>query len=113
MAKDTTATDSDEPVTPAGAEGEGTLTYDDVDPTATAGFKPMVVIAAVTLVTFFLFGGGLPIYWVQGEEGYTLFTYGSVLWGLIVIASGFVFEYWVERNEKQAAGRTQTAGREA
>ena len=74
------------------------LSYDDVDISVTSGYKPMIVIAALTIITFFLFGGGLPIYWGD-SQGYTLFTYGSVLWGLTIISLGFIYEFWVERNE--------------
>lgn len=74
------------------------LSYDDVDISVTSGYKPMIVIAVLTIISFFLFGGGLPIYWGD-SRGYTLFTYGSVLWGLTIISLGFIYEFWVERNE--------------
>lgn len=60
----------------------------------------MIVIASLTIVTFFLFGGGLPLYWGE-SEGYTLFTYSIVLWGISVILLGFTYEYWVEKNESE------------
>lgn len=78
---------------------KGGVTYEEVDVSTSAGYKPMITIAFLTIISFFLFGGGLPIYWGEGE-GYTLLTYGSVLWGITVIALAFIYEFWVERNEE-------------
>ena len=86
-------------------EMSGSVSYDEVDVSTSAGYKPMITIAFLTIASFFLFGGGLPIYWGEGE-GYTLLTYGSVLWGITVIALAFIYEFWVERNESQTQNRT-------
>jgi hypothetical protein len=56
---------------------DATFSYDDVDVSVTSGYKPMIVVAVLTIITF-LFSGGLPICWGDGQ-GYTLFTYGSIL----------------------------------
>ena len=46
-----------------------------------------------------LFVVGLPIHWEAGEGGYTLITFTAPLWGVVIVALGFVYEYWVEKKE--------------
>lgn len=75
------------------------LSYDDVDINLTAGYKPAAVVALATLVSLVLLGGGLPIHWEAGEGGYTLLTYTAPLWGVVIVALGFIYEYWVEKKE--------------
>lgn len=75
-----------------------TVTYEEVDVTTAAGFKPMIG-AAITIVGSFFLLGGLPFYWTGGEGEVTLMAYTMALWGIIVIATGFVYEYYVERND--------------
>ena len=82
--------------------GETTLTYEEVDVTTAAGFKPMIG-AAVAIVGSFFVLGGLPFYWTGGNGEVTLMAYTMALWGIIVIATGFVYEYYVERNESANA----------
>lgn len=86
------------------APGEG-LSYEDVDINLTAGYKPAATIAVVTLASLVLLGGGLPIHWESGNGGYTLLTYTAPLWGVVVVALGFVYEYWVERKENERDSR--------
>lgn len=82
---------------------EEELAYENVDVTTAAGFRPMIGAAATILVSFFLLGG-LPFYWTSGGGEVALMSYTMLLWGVIVIATGFVYEYYVEKSEADAAG---------
>lgn len=77
---------------------ETTVTYEEVDITTAAGFKPMIG-AAITIVGSFFLLGGLPFYWTGGQGEVTLMAYTMALWGIIVIATGFAYEYYVERSD--------------
>jgi fatty acid desaturase len=108
MSSQNTATDSSATGRGTGASpGEATLTYEEVDITTTAGFRPMIGAAATILVSFFVLGG-LPFYWTGGTGQVTLMAYTMVLWGIVCITTGFVFEYYVERNESAEAASEGT-----
>lgn len=103
MSGQNTGTDSDATGRqPDVSSSETTLTYDEVDITTAAGFKPMIGAAATILISFFVLGG-LPFYWTGGSGQITLMAYTMALWGIIVVGTGFVYEYYVERNESATA----------
>lgn len=54
----------------------------------------MLITAGIVLISWILLTG-LPIYWQTGSGELTLFTYTSVLWGIIIVVMGFVYEYWM------------------
>lgn len=89
-----------------GADGSAastrSLSYDDVDINLTAGYRPTIVVSLVVAVSFVLFGGVIPGFAGDGG-GMTLMTYTVVIWGAIVGVLGFVYEYWIGRNQKAAA----------
>lgn len=64
----------------------------------------MLVTAGVVLASWILLTG-LPFYWQTGDGELTLFSYTSVLWGIIVIIMGFVYEYWVTSIENEESDR--------
>ncbi|WP_254525709.1 hypothetical protein [Natrinema caseinilyticum] len=76
------------------------ISYSDVEIQRSAGLKPMLVTAGVVLVSWILLTG-LPFYWETGSGNLTLFAYTSVLWGVVIIAMGFVYEYWVTSIEDE------------
>ena len=78
-------------------EGER-IAYEDISFTDQPGFKPMIGIGSIVLVSFFLLSG-LPMYAEPGQGGFTIYTYTVVLWGLVVIACGFLYEYWLMKIE--------------
>lgn len=80
------------------AEGK-TVAYEDISFTDQPGFKPMIGIASLVLISFFLLAG-LPIYAEPGEGSLTLFSYTAVIWGVVIIALGFVYEYWLMKIEE-------------
>lgn len=86
------------------ATDEVELEYDDVNMTLTAGYKPTIVVSLATIVSFLLLGGVLPPLWGTGDGGYTLFTYTSILWGVVIAALGFVYEYWIRANQNRDEG---------
>lgn len=105
MSGQNTAPDSDaagRQMSASSTVNEPTLTYDEVDITTAAGFKPMIG-AAVTIVGSFFVLGGLPFYWTGGNGQITLMAYTMALWGITTIATGFVYEYYVEHNESANA----------
>lgn len=103
MSSQNTATDSSATERQTGtSSSETTLTYEEVDITTTGGFKPMIGAAATILISFFILGG-LPFYWTGGTGQVALMAYTMVLWGIICIVTGFVYEYYVERNESAEA----------
>ena len=83
----------DKQPTDAGAVG-----YEDINFRNQAGFKPMIGIFALILISFFLLVG-LPMYSEPGDGTLTLFTYTSVIWGIVIIVGGFVYEYWLTKTE--------------
>lgn len=91
--------DAERMETPSAPKRE--LSYDDVDINLTAGYKPAATVAFATLASLVLLGGGLPIHWGAGDGGYTLLTYTAPLWGVMIVALGFVYEYWVEKKENE------------
>lgn len=78
-------------------EGER-IAYEDISFTDQPGFKPMIGIGSIVVISFFLLAG-LPQYAEPGDGGTTLFTYTAVLWGVVVIACGFLYEYWLMKSE--------------
>ena len=86
-------------------DGNGTgasarsISYDDVNINLTAGFKPTIVVSLVVAVSFVLFGGIIPGFTGDGG-GITVMTYTVVIWGAIVGVLGFVYEYWIRRNQR-------------
>lgn len=78
------------------------LSYDDVDINLTAGYKPTIVVSLVVAVSFVLFGGVIPGFAGDGG-GITVMTYTILVWGAIVGSLGFVYEYWIGRNQETAA----------
>jgi hypothetical protein len=75
------------------------LSYDDVDINLTAGYKPTIIVSLVVVVSFVLFGGVIPGFTGDGG-GITVMTYTVIVWGAIVGSFGFVYEYWVGRNQE-------------
>lgn len=78
-------------------EGER-LAYEDISFTDQPGFKPMIGIGSVVVISFFLLAG-LPMYAEPGDSSLTVFTYTSIVWGLVIIACGFLYEYWLMKVE--------------
>lgn len=79
------------------------LAYEDVDINLTAGYRPTIVVSLVVAATLVVLGVVVPA--LQGDaEGVTAMTYAVVLWGAIVGSLGFVYEYWIRRNQR-ARGR--------
>ena len=78
------------------------LEYSDVEIQRSAGLRPMLVTAGVVLVSWIALTG-LPFYWQSGNGELTLFSYTSVLWGVIIIVMGFVYEYWITSLEDEEA----------
>ncbi|MFC7157171.1 hypothetical protein ACFQPA_17190 [Halomarina halobia] len=85
-------------------QGSPEIGYSDVEIQRSAGLRPMMVTAALVLISWILLTG-LPIYWQSGDGELTLFTYTSVLWGVVIIVLGFVYEYWVTSLENDEEGR--------
>ncbi|PSQ02799.1 hypothetical protein BRC94_00680 [Halobacteriales archaeon QS_5_70_17] len=83
-------------------EGTPSLAYEDVNLSLTAGYKPTIAVSLVVAVSFVLFGGVIPGM-DGGGGGMTTMTYTIVLWGIVVGSLGFVYEYWIERNERGRA----------
>lgn len=79
---------------------ETKVSYSDVEIQRAAGLKPMLVTAGVVLASWILLTG-LPFYWQTGDGTLTLFAYTSVLWGVVIIVMGFVYEYWVTALEDE------------
>lgn len=79
------------------------LSYDDVNINLTAGYKPTIVVSLVVAVSFVLFGGVIPGF-AGGGGGITTMTYTTIVWGAIVGSLGFVYEYWIGRNQKASVG---------
>lgn len=77
------------------------LSYDDVDINLTAGYKPTIVVSLIVAVSFVLFGGVIPGF-AGGGGGITTMTYTVVVWGAIVGSLGFLYEYWIRRNQEDA-----------
>ncbi len=75
------------------------ISYDDVSFTDQAGFKPMIGILAVVLISFALLVG-LPMYSEPGDGEFTLFTYTSIIWGVTIILCGFAYEFWLMKIEE-------------
>lgn len=74
------------------------ISYEDVNINLTAGYKPTIVISLLVTVSFVLFGGIVPGL-DGGGGGVTLMTYTVAAWGLVVGVLGFVYEYWIGRNQ--------------
>lgn len=86
-----------------GGETTPSLAYEDVNLSLTAGYRPTIAVSLAVAVSFVLFGGVIPGM-AGGGGGMTTMTYTIVLWGIVVGSLGFVYEYWIERNER---GRTE------
>lgn len=84
------------------------ISYEDVNIDLTAGYKPTIVVSLVVAASFVLLGGVVPGL-DGGGGGMTAMTYTVVVWGFIVGVLGFVYEYWIGRN--QATAGTDRAGR--
>ena len=78
-------------------EGER-IAYEDISFTDQPGFKPMIGIGSIVVISFFLLSG-LPMYAEPGSGGFTIYTYTVVLWGIVIIACGFLYEYWLMKVE--------------
>jgi hypothetical protein len=76
------------------------IEYSEVGIQRSAGLRPMIVTAALVLTSWILLTG-LPIYWETGDGELTLFAYTSVLWGVVIVALGFVYEYWITSIEDE------------
>jgi len=63
------------------------VSYEEISFRDQAGFKPMIGVFALVLISFFLLAG-LPTYAEPGDGTLTLFSYTSVIWGIIIIAGG-------------------------
>lgn len=98
--------EGNESVSTLDEDGTGTtarsMSYEDVDINLTAGFRPTIVVSLVVAVSFVAFGGIIPGFAGDGG-GITVMTYTVVLWGAIVGVLGFVYEYWIRRNQEAAA----------
>lgn len=90
-----TSTDvaSDEPPTDA-----STVSYEEISFKDQAGFKPMIGVFALVLITF-VFLIGLPMYSEPGDGSLTLFSYTAPIWGAVIIAGGFIYEFWLMKVE--------------
>lgn len=83
----------------SGAETGPSLAYEDVNLTLTAGYWPTIAVSLTVAVSFVLFGGVIP--GMDGDGGgMTTMTYTIVLWGIVVGSLGFVYEYWIGRNQR-------------
>lgn len=74
------------------------LTYEEISFTDQPGFKPMIGIGSIVVISFFLLSG-LPMYAEPGNGEFTIYTYTAVLWGLVIIVCGFLYEYWLMKIE--------------
>lgn len=74
------------------------IAYEDISFTDQPGFKPMIGIASLVIISFILLAG-LPIYAEPGDGELTLFSYTSIIWGLVIITCGFIYEYWLMKIE--------------
>lgn len=76
------------------------MEYSEVEIQRSAGLKPMLVTAGVVIVSWIALTG-LPFYWQTGDGELTLFSYTTVLWGVVIIVMGFVYEYWITSLEDE------------
>lgn len=86
----------------SGSKTPRSLAYEDVNLTLTAGYRPTIVVSLVVAASFVLFGGVIPGM-DGGGGGMTTMTYTIVLWGIVVGSLGFVYEYWIGRNQSAGA----------
>ncbi|SEH18080.1 hypothetical protein SAMN04487967_3606 [Natronorubrum sediminis] len=77
---------------------ENVIAYEDISFTDQPGFKPMIVIGSLVIISFILLAG-LPQYAEPGDGEFTLFTYTTVVWGLVIVVLGFAYEYWLMKIE--------------
>jgi hypothetical protein len=82
------------------AEPDGQFQYSELSIRHTPGFVPMIVVGVVTIVSGVLLIG-LPMYWQAGDGELTLMVYTGVLWALMIVALGFLHEYWLGRRENR------------
>jgi hypothetical protein len=90
------STDTESGSSPASSEME----YSEVEIQQSAGLRPMLVTAAVVVVSWIALTG-LPFYWQTGDGELTLFSYTVVLWGVVIVVMGFVYEYWITSLEDE------------
>ena len=76
------------------------MEYSEVEIQRSAGLRPMLVTAAVVVVSWIALTG-LPFYWETGDGELTLFSYTVVLWGVVIVVMGFVYEYWITSLEDE------------
>lgn len=82
----------------ADATEDDTIAYEEISFTDQPGFKPMIGIVSIVFVSFILLAG-LPMYAEPGDGELTLFSYTAVIWGVVIIACGFIYEYWLMKIE--------------
>jgi hypothetical protein len=105
MATDESPALNDETNPKARSEAEastaGSIAYDEVNLSLTTGYKPTIVVSLVVALSFVLLGGIIPGLAGSGG-GMTTMTYTIVGWGIVVGSLGFIYEYWIERNQTLA-----------